>query len=288
MKNLKVTAVICLLIGVTYSVGNAVPRTVNEQVQAEDEIKGRRKSGLSADGYTDTLAVPGQDWGVHDAERPEPYIIDPPKESCSLSAPSDATVLFDGTDLSMWQSGSGGEAEWKVEDGYMEVNGTGSIMTKESFGSCQLHIEFATPTPAEGKGQGRGNSGVMLMGKYEIQVLDSFENRTYSDGQTGAIYGQYPPLVNASRKPGEWQTYDIIFEAPEFDGDEVKTPAYVTVIHNGIVLHHRTEIVGAVAHKDPAQYVPHAEKLPLMLQDHNNPNRFRNVWIRPLTGYDLD
>lgn len=171
----------------------------------------------------------------------------------------------------------------------MEVNGTGSIRTRESFGSCQLHVEFATPTEVKSKSQGRGNSGVMIMGLYEIQVLDSFDNRSYSDGQAGSIYGQYPPLVNASRAPGQWQVFDIVFEAPEFDKEgELVKPAYITVFHNGIVVHNRATSLGQVAHKDPPQWKPHAEKLPLTLQDHGNPVRFRNVWIRPLTGYDSD
>ena len=254
-------------------------------------LKGRHRTGQPGQGYDDTLNVPGQQWGVHDKERPEPWIISPPTASTQAhpgTVPSDATVLFDGTDLSQWQGGNG-DAQWTVKDGYMEVNGTGSIRTRESFGSCQLHVEFATPTEVKSKSQGRGNSGVMIMGLYEIQVLDSFDNRSYSDGQAGSIYGQYPPLVNASRAPGQWQVFDIVFEAPEFDKEgELVKPAYITVFHNGIVVHNRATSLGQVAHKDPPQWKPHAEKLPLTLQDHGNPVRFRNVWIRPLTGYDSD
>lgn len=254
-------------------------------------LKGRHRTGQPGQGYDDTMNVPGQPWGVHDKERPEPWIITPPTASTQErfgTAPSDAVVLFDGTDLSHWQGG-GKDAKWIVKDGYMEVNGTGSIRTRESFGSCQLHVEFATPGEVKGDSQGRGNSGVMIMGLYEIQVLDSFENRSYSDGQAGAIYGQYPPLVNASREPGKWQVFDIVFEAPEFDeqGKLVK-PAHITVFHNGVVVHNRATSLGQVAHQDPPQWKAHAAKLPLTLQDHGNPVRFRNVWIRPLAGYDSD
>ena len=252
-------------------------------------VKGRKKSGLDAVGYTETLKIPGQEWRVHDKDRPEPSIVEPGMSSTPDQpgkAPSDAILLFDGTDLSQWIDGKGEPAKWTVENGYAEVNGTGSIKTKESFGSCQLHIEWAAPAEAKGESQGRGNSGVLVMTAYEIQVLDSFNNRTYSDGQAGAIYGQYPPLVNASRGPGEWQTYDIIFVAPEFEDEKMVKPAYFTVLHNGVIIHNRTVVVGHVAHKDPAAYKPHAEKMPLQLQDHGNPVRFRNIWIRPLTGYD--
>lgn len=253
---------------------------------------GKRVSGLPPVGYTDNALIPGQDkWRVHDINRPEPGIITPGTASTAEqpgAAPSDAIVLFDGTDLSKWNAGEGKEAQWKVENGYMEINGAGSIRTKDSFGSCQLHIEWAAPAEVKGESQGRGNSGVLIMGWYEIQVLDSFQNRTYSDGQAAAIYGQYPPLVNASRGPGEWQTYDIIFEAPQFDGETLVKPAYATVLHNGVLVHHHAEIRGRVAHKDPARYAPHDDKLPLMLQDHGNPVRFRNIWIRPLSGYDQE
>jgi len=164
---------------------------------------------------------------------------------------------------------------------------TGNIETKQHFGDCQLHIEWATPAEVDGDSQGRGNSGVFLMGKYEIQVLDSYNNRTYADGHAGAIYGQYPPLVNASRKPGEWQTYDIFFVAPRFEGDKLINPAYVTVVHNGVLIHHHQAIMGPTGHRILASYdVPHGPEGPLMLQDHRNPVRFRNIWIRSLVGYD--
>ncbi|MCH2398835.1 MAG: DUF1080 domain-containing protein [Pirellulales bacterium] len=250
---------------------------------------GRRKSGLAPVGYDDNQLIPGQSWKVHDIARPEPYVIEAGTSSTPTvagTAPSDATVLFDGKDLEQWVSGDGNAAQWKIENGYAEVNGTGSITTKQNFGSCQLHLEFATPTKVEGDSQARGNSGIMVMGFYEIQVLDSFQNRTYSDGQAAAIYGQYPPLVNAARQPGQWQTYDIIFEAPRWEGEKLLRPAYFTVLHNGVLVHHHTASVGRVAHKDPAQYAPHEAELPLSLQDHGNPVRFRNIWVRPLGQYD--
>ncbi|MFP6765320.1 MAG: DUF1080 domain-containing protein [Planctomycetaceae bacterium] len=251
-------------------------------------LPGRSKTGLPPEGYEDNALIPGQKWRVHDKARPEPDVVSPgtaSRQQQAGTAPSDAVVLFDGTDLSQW-TGRGGAAKWKVENGSMQVNGTGTISTRDSFGSCQLHVEYATPENSSEKSQGRGNSGIMLMGAYEIQVLDSFNNRTYSDGQAGAIYGQYPPLVNASRAPGQWQSFDIIFEAPAWDGDQLTRPAFVTVIHNGVLVHHRTQILGHVAHKDPPVYRKHAPRQPLQLQDHGNPIRFRNVWIRPLTGYD--
>lgn len=212
---------------------------------------------------------------------PEPPIIHPGNAN---HAPSDAIVLFDGQDLSAFHNGE----KWLVQDGYAQVQG-GGITTKQAFGDCQLHLEFATPAEVKGEGQGRGNSGVYLMGKYEVQVLDSYENVTYFDGQCGALYKQQPPIVNACRKPGEWQTYDIIFEAPRFNEDgSVAKPAYVTVLHNGIVIHHHQEIQGGTFWDQPAHYEAHPEKLPIHIQDHGNPMRFRNIWIReniaPLVG----
>ena len=210
----------------------------------------------------------GIDW-------PEPRVLDP---GSANKAPSDAIVLFDGTDLSAW---NGGEA-WTVENGYAACHDR-DISTKRSFGDCQLHIEWATPAEVKGRGQGRGNSGVYLMGRYEIQVLDSYENRTYFDGQAGAIYKQRPPLVNASRGPGQWQSYDIIFKAPRFTADgAVIEPAYVTILHNGVLIQNHFELLGQTAYRRPPQYAAHAPKLPLVLQNHGNPIRFRNIWIRDL------
>ncbi|NLG49755.1 MAG: DUF1080 domain-containing protein [Chloroflexi bacterium] len=241
-------------------------------------------------GYDDTPFLPDSQWRVHDGKRPQPRIITPGTASCPEQPgqpPSDAIILFDGSDLSGWK-GSNGEAQWKVENGYMEVvPRTGNIETKQHFGDCQLHLEWAAPAVVKGDSQGRGNSGVFLMGLYEIQVLDCYDNPTYADGTTGAIYGQYPPLVNACRKPGEWQTYDILFTAPRFDGDRLVSPAYVTVILNGVVLHHHQAIMGPTGHRTLTSYdETRATTGPLMLQDHGDLVRFRNIWVRPLKGYD--
>ncbi len=236
-------------------------------------------------GYSDTSVIPGSKWRVHDGDRPQPRLVTP--GGASGSPPSDAVVLFDGSDLTQWIGRDGSDAAWKVESGYMEVNGTGDISTRAHFGDCQLHLEWATPEEVAGDSQGRGNSGVFLLGLYEIQVLDSFDNRTYADGSASSIYGQYPPLVNASRGPGEWQSYDIVFEAPAWDGDRLVKGAHLTVIHNGIVVHHRQRAVGPTGHRDLANYdTPHAVTGPLQLQDHGDPVRFRNIWMRRLTGYD--
>jgi hypothetical protein len=240
------------------------------------------------DGFTDTPMGPGGKWHVHDSERPNPPIITP--GTCSTqdkpgTAPSDAVVLFDGKDLSHWQSTAAVTdvpPNWKVEDGCMVAEkGAGSAFTKESFGDIQLHIEWSVPTPAKGSGQGRGNSGVIIMGRYEVQVLDSYDNVTYADGQAGAVYGQYPPLVNACRPPGEWQSYDIIFEAPKFGADQkLVKPAYVTVLHNGVLIQNHREIIGAMAYKKLATYSFHGPELPLTLQYHGNAIRYRNIWVR--------
>ena len=215
------------------------------------------------------------------AKVPEPTVE--PKKVDPGPPPSDAIVLFDGKDLSQWLSKDGGPAKWKIEDGTMTVNGTGSIVTKDSFGDCQLHVEWTTPTVIEGEGQGRGNSGVFLQGRYEVQVLDSYTNKTYFHGQAGAIYKQHVPLVNASKKPGEWQTYDIIFHAPHFGSDgTVQQKGRVTVLHNGVLVQDNAEILGKTGPVGPIRYEPHGEKEPIQLQDHNNPVRYRNIWIRPL------
>jgi hypothetical protein len=174
---------------------------------------------------------------------------------------------------------------WRIDNSVLE-SGKGYIETKDTFQDFQLHIEWATPTTIRGQGQGRGNSGVFLLGKFEVQVLDSYENPTYPDGQAAALYGQYPPLVNASRGPGDWQAYDIIFTAPRFTGPKVTKPAVVTVIHNGVLVHNATAFWGATTHKAIIPYSPDMARGPIALQDHANPVHFRNIWIRPLTGYD--
>lgn len=230
-----------------------------------------------------------KEWPIHDRTRPLPPVIDAGTAGTADQPgrpPSDATVLFDGKDLSAWKSQKdGGPAPWKVENGYFEVvKGTGGIETKQGFGDCQLHIEFRSPSPAVGKDQDRGNSGVFFMGgRYEVQVLDSYENVTYADGQAAALYGQTPPLVNASRPPGQWQTYDIVFEGPRFDGDgKVLRPARATVFHNGVVVQHATVLTGPTTHRARPPYSAHADRLPIGLQDHAHPVRFRNVWLREL------
>jgi hypothetical protein len=225
-------------------------------------------------------------WNPHDMDRPAPTVIDPGTSSTQDypgQPPSDSIVLFDGNDLSKWSQKDGSPAKWKVAHGYFEVvPKAGYIYTRQPFGDCQLHVEFAEPSPPVGEGQDRGNSGVILMGLYEIQVLDSVNNRTYADGQAAAVYGQYPPLVNASRPPGQWQTYDIFFHAPRFatDGKLIR-PASVTVLHNGVLVQDNVEIHGPTATGKP--YEAHPEKLPLALQDHNHPVRYRNIWIRELS-----
>lgn len=198
-----------------------------------------------------------------------------------LAPPSDALILFNGKDLSSWKSADK-DARWKLDDGVMEVNGTGTIETRETFGDIQLHVEWAAPAVVESSSQGRGNSGVFLMGRYELQVLDSFDNRSYSDGQAAAMYGQYPPLVNACRKPGEWQTYDIVFRAPRFEGERLLKPATLTVLHNGVLVHDAEAFLGATAHRALAKYSQHAAQGPISLQDHGNPVRYRNIWVRRL------
>ena len=226
-------------------------------------------------------------WKIHDLNRPVPPVITPGTSSTQEAAgkaPSDAIVLFDGKDLSQWLDKDGGAAKWKVENGYVEVVAhTGYIHTKMPLGDCQLHIEFSEPVPPKGESQERGNSGVFLMGLYEIQVLDSYENKTYADGQAAAVYGQYPPLVNASRPPGQWQSYDIVFHGPRFDasGNLVRA-GRVTVFHNGVLVQDNVEIKGLTAIGDVPTYVPGPDKLPLALQDHGNPVRYRNIWIREL------
>lgn len=204
----------------------------------------------------------------------EPTIITPGE---GTAPPSDAIVLFDGTNLDAWN----GVENWEFKDGYGIVGS--NIATKQQFGDCQLHLEFATPEKVEGSGQGRGNSGVYFMGRYEVQILDSYDNTTYYDGQCAAIYKQRPPLVNCCRKPGEWQTYDIIFTAPRFHADgSLKSPAYVTVLQNGVLVQNHYELLGPTDYVTPPRYTAHALRDSLKIQYHNNPTRFRNIWIRDL------
>jgi hypothetical protein len=232
-------------------------------------------------GYDNTPYLPGGKWRVHDVSRPHPPVVTP---GTGTAPPSDAVVLFDGKDLSHWTTmarGQSTEPKWKVADGYMEVvDGTGSIDTKEKFGDIQLHLEWATPAKVEHKSQDRGNSGVLLMGRYEVQVLDSYDNLTYADGQAAALYGQTPPMVNASRPPGEWQTYDIFFEAPRFDNGKLLKPGYVTVVQNGVLVQNHRELIGDTPHAQVGTYKPHGAEEALQLQNHHAPVRYRNIWVR--------
>ena len=198
-------------------------------------------------------------------------------------APSDAIVLFDGKDLSKWSTNSGGEAKWEVKDGALTVvKGAGEIKTKQTFGDIQLHIEWRAPAEVVGEGQGRGNSGIFLQERYELQVLDSYESVTYSNGQAGSIYKHSIPLVNACLKPGEWQTYDVIYNAPHFsDTGRVLVSAFITVIHNGVLVQNHTQINGPTEYKGLPVYQPHG-KGSIKLQDHGNPVSYRNIWVREL------
>lgn len=234
------------------------------------------------------FAQPDPNWLAHDRTRPQPPRVDPGTASTQEQAgrpPADAVVLFDGKDLSHWVALDGSATRWIVRDGYMEcVRGSGYIRTLQNFGDCQLHVEWAAPVPAEGHGQGRGNSGVFLgLNRYEVQVLDSDQNVTYADGSAGSIYGQYPPLVNASRSAGQWQTYDILYTAPRFSAEgQLEASAKMTVFHNGVLIQHNVELTGPTSWLERAPYSPHPEKQPISLQDHGNPVRFRNIWVREL------
>jgi hypothetical protein len=223
-------------------------------------------------------------WPPNSPDRPRPPIVTPGPAGPPVAPPSDAIVLFDGTNLDSWMAADSSAAKWLVKDGYVEVvPGTGSMVSRRAFGSVQLHIEWAAPTPPQGESQERGNSGVYLMSHYEIQVLDTYENVTYADGEAGAVYGQTPPLVNAARPPGVWQTYDIVFHRPIFATDgSVQRPARVTVFWNGVLVQDNTEITGWTVHAAVAHYQPHADRLPLSLQDHGNKVRYRNIWVREI------
>jgi hypothetical protein len=291
-----IAAVLALMLGVALQAdpdqgGGAAPAQTPASAAAQkpDPAGPVRDDRGATIGFTSMAEIPGTPWRIHDAARPHPRLVTP--GATASAPPSDALVLFDGKDLSKFAHSKGGQlvdAQWTVRDGYFEVvPKTGSIVSREKFGDVQLHLEFAMPNPAKGASQDRGNSGVIFMGFYEIQVLDSFENITYADGQAASIYGEYPPLVNAARKPGEWQTYDIIFESPKFKGTTLVTPAYATVIWNGVLVHHRRALMGRTSATMTVHgYTAHDAELPFTLQDHSHPVRFRNIWVRRLTGYD--
>jgi hypothetical protein len=231
------------------------------------------------------LAQPDPNFLDHDRTRPQPPTVTPGAQPGQ--APSDAIVLYDGKDLSQWCAMDGTPTKWVNRDGHMEcVPGSGYIRTLRNFGDCQLHVEWATPAPGRGEGQGRGNSGVFFgLDRYEVQVLDSYNSPTYADGLAAAIYGQYPPLVNASLPPGVWQTYDIIYTAPRFEADgKLRSPVYETVLHNGVLVQNHVQLTGPTSWLERAPYQAHPEKQPISLQDHGNPVRFRNIWIRELNN----
>ena len=235
-------------------------------------------------GYDDTPMQPDGKWRVHDIKRPHPPIVTPGAASATpMPPPADATVLLgSGEDVSAWQMSDGSPVTWVMKGGVLPT-GKGMIRTKAEFTDFQLHVEFATPSEVKGDSQGRGNSGVFLLGKFEVQVLDSYQNITYPDGQAAALYGQHPPLVNASRPPGEWQTYDILFTAPRFTpSGTLEKPAIASVLHNGIVVHNAVPFWGPTAHRRIDPYTPETAKGSIGLQDHGNPVRYRNLWIRSL------
>lgn len=230
----------------------------------------------------------GRRWKVHDPDRPKPRVVTPGAQTGQ--PPSDAVVLFDGRSLDEWTSRDGSPAKWVVRDGYMQtVPGAGAVVSKRVFGDVQLHAEWSTPSPAVGEGQDRGNSGIYFMDHYEVQVLDSYQNQTYADGQAASLYGQHPPLVNASRPPGEWQSYDIVFRRPRFGANgAVVSPARMTVFHNGVLVQDNAELWGPTNWLVTDPYVRHADALPFVLQDHDHPVRYRNFWVRPLPDLPTD
>ncbi|MEZ4699630.1 MAG: DUF1080 domain-containing protein [Rhodothermales bacterium] len=223
-------------------------------------------------------------WRAHDFSRPRPPVVTPPVQNLPVAPPSDAVVLFDGTSMDNWQAMDGTPTKWIIKNGNMEaVPGAGYIRTKQGFGDIQLHVEWAAPVPARGTSQGRGNSGVFLMGLYEVQVLDSYQNDTYPDGQAGAIYGQYPPLANVTRPPGEWQSYDIVFRRPRFNSKgELMAPARITVMHNNVLIQDNVEVWGPTEWLENKLYTAGPDRLPLAFQDHGNPVLYRNIWLREL------
>jgi hypothetical protein len=272
---MKIKTILCTILLATVAASTTL-RAQNKTNNVEVVIDG-------VAGFQDTPMQPDGKWHVHDPARPQPPVVTPGTFSETATPPGDAVVLFDGKDLSQWRDKKTGEpAPWRIEDGAM-VSAKGDIVTTNQFGDIQLHLEFREPTPPKDSGQGRGNSGVFFMGQYEIQVLDCCNNKTYADGATGGIYGQHPPLANACRPPGEWQTYDILFNVPHFGSNgEVLSPGYVTVFHNGVVTQNHQAIRGATNWKSPGKYTPHGPTGPIALQYHNNAVAFRNIWVRPL------
>jgi hypothetical protein len=277
-----------LLAGVAL-ITQAMAQTSDPSAQRPSGNHPPPSAGDDVKGYNDTPQLPNQKWKVHDMNRPRARKVTP-GAYVEEAPPSDAIVLFNGKDLSQWvqmHNGQPQEPKWKVENGYMEiVPRTGRMVTKQKFGDCQLHVEWMVPNGVTGEGQSRGNSGIELMMRYEIQVLESHDNLTYADGAAGAMYGVWPPLVNPARPQGQWNVYDILFEAPRFEGEKVVKPAQVTVLFNGVVVHNHQAEIGTTVWRQVGKYTPHSPEEPLSLQDHNQPMRYRNIWIRKLTGYD--
>lgn len=227
---------------------------------------------------------PGARWAVHSLSRPRPPVVDPGPDAPPVPPPSGAIVLFDGRSLDQWQRSDSTPARWMVQGGVVEIApDAGGIQTRRGFGDIQLHIEWTAPVPPRGESQERGNSGVFLMGYYEVQILDSWHNETYADGQAASLYGQAPPLVNAMRAPGHWNSYDIVFHRPRFNADgSVAQPARATVLHNGVLVQDNEAFWGRTVYMAIATYQVHGDKLPISLQDHGNRVRFRNIWVREL------
>jgi hypothetical protein len=264
-----------------------MPEAVNldrEEMSASLRVRAHRVVATLWLGVAMSSNAQENDWPIHSVNRPRPPVVDPGPGRLPVSPPSDAIVLFDGRTLDRWERVQGGSARWTVRDGYLEIAPDGGdIRTRDAFGDVELHVEFATPEDGRGSGQDRGNSGVYLMALYEVQVLDSYQNDTYADGQAAAIYGQFPPRVNASRPPGVWQSYDITFRAPRFDADgSLARPARITVRHNDVVVHDNVALTGPSAHRARPPYAAHAPKLPILLQDHGQRVRYRNIWLREL------
>jgi hypothetical protein len=291
--NLRSVLIAVVILAVAIALGlSAWQQPAGQQPAGQRAVNQQEAAPPGALGFDDTPYLPNQKWRVHDVNRPRPRVITPGAKPGD--PPSDAIVLFDGKDLSKWASNGRGadrgkivEAPWKVENGYFEiVPRSGGIFTKEKFGGAQYHVEWASPVPATGISQERGNSGFEIMSRYEVQILDSYNDLTYADGGAGAMYGQWPPLVSVPRPPGEWQTFDIVFEAPKFEGEKLVKPAYMTIFYNGVLVHHHQEVMGRTVYRRVATYAPHGAEEPLSLQDHGHRVRFRNIWVRRLRPYD--
>ncbi|MDR0328309.1 MAG: DUF1080 domain-containing protein [Planctomycetaceae bacterium] len=234
-------------------------------------------------GYTDTPLIPGSTWRVHDQTRPQPKIVAPGIGDIGATPPADAVVLFDGKNLNQWARTDGKPIEGGIKDGAFDIVATGQLRTKQEFGDFQLHIEWRTPELKEGFDRmNQGNSGVLVMGGFEVQIIESKKSYIYADGNAGAIYGQFPPLVNPAREPMEWQSFDIFFTAPKFDGQTLKSPPFITLLYNGVLVQLHQQILGTASHREVPGRYPAVEKGPLVLQDHHSPVEFRNIWIRPL------